>query len=201
MVVWVGDGAPCNWTLTRPGCAADPRRHPRRGAGRRLRQGPAGEGSPWLRRAKTTGGADVRGPEAIIAEMIECIPEVDKAVLRGHSPGALELGQPPGALELGQPPGDRTLGRQRLSLRSPGQARYGSLLYGRPQSDRAPRGQCPLSLRFSDGFQGTPIPAGKNCPSIVSISSANHMRPSSARVGRGTAQGGFNARARSSCEF
>ena len=131
MVVWVGDGAPCNRTLTRPGCAADPRLDPRRGAGRRLRQGPAGEGSPWLRRAKTTGGADVRGPEAIIAEMIECIPEVDKAVLRGHSPGALELGQPPG---------DRTLGRQRLSLRSPGQARYGSLLYGRPQSDRAPPG-------------------------------------------------------------
>jgi len=35
----------------------------------------------------------------------------------------------------------------------------------------ARRGECPVSRRFRDCFQGTRIPAGRNCPSIASISS------------------------------
>jgi hypothetical protein len=56
-------------------------------------------------------------------------------------------------------------------------------------------GQFPVSLLLSEGYQGTSIPAGKNRPSIASISSANHSEALKRTDRTGyRSQGGFNAR-------
>src|SRR5579862_945791 len=63
------------------------------------------------------------------------------------------------------------------------------------------RGEFPASPLLSASYLGTPLPARKNRPSIVSISGAAHSQPTSARSMQSRSQGGFNARREQSPQF
>src|ERR1700741_2423455 len=56
------------------------------------------------------------------------------------------------------------------------------------------RGEFPASPLLSASYLGTPLPARKNRPSIVSISGAAHSHASSARRIQSRSQGAFTAR-------
>src|SRR5580700_5596439 len=63
------------------------------------------------------------------------------------------------------------------------------------------RGESPVSLLLSASYQGTPIPAGENCPSIAPLLGANHSEALKRTGNAGRSLGGFSARTQSSPEF